>query len=76
MLHLNINPTNGQTDLSPVKSFLLLTVDVILQRADALLVQTHHGWEEDGLGTGIHLHLLVKPLPSENGRLLRDVTEI
>lgn len=28
----------------------LLTVDVVLQCADALLVQTHHGREEDGLG--------------------------
>lgn len=39
-------------------------------------MQAHHGWEEDGLGTGVYLHLLVESLPSEDGRLLRDVTEI
>lgn len=54
----------------------LLTVNVVLQCADALLVQTHHRREEDGLGARVHLHLPVKSLPSEDGRFLAGVTGI
>lgn len=54
----------------------LLTVNVVLQCADALLVQTHHRREEDGLGARVYLHLPVKSLPSEDGRFLTGVTGI
>lgn len=54
----------------------LLTVNVVLQCADALLVQTHHRREENGLGARIYLHLPVKSLPSKDGRFLSGVTEI
>lgn len=53
-----------------------LTVNVVLQSADALLVQTHHRREEDGLGPGVYLHLPVKSLPGKDGRFLGGVTEI
>lgn len=36
--------------IQPQKKVDLLTVNVVLQCADALLVQTHHRREEDGLG--------------------------
>lgn len=39
-------------------------------------MQAHHGREEDGLGTGVHLHLPVESLTGEDRRLLRGVTEI
>lgn len=54
----------------------LLTVNVVLQGADALLVQTHHRREEDGLGARVYLHLPVKSLPSKYGRFLGAVPEI
>lgn len=54
----------------------LLTVNVVLQYADALLVQTHHRREEDGLGARVYLHLPVKSLPGKDGRFLSGVTEI
>lgn len=60
----------------PQKKVDLLTVNVVLQCADALLVQTHHRWEEDGLGARVYLHLPVKSLPSKYGRFLGAVTKI
>lgn len=39
-----------------------LTVNVVLQSAEALLVQGHHGGKIRNLSTGIHLHLLIQPL--------------
>lgn len=71
----------GESDAGPLlrppkKEVDSLTVDVVLQRTDALLVQTHHGREEGGLGARVHLHFLVKPLPSEDARLLRGVAGI
>lgn len=56
--------------------WILLTVNIILERADTLLVQAHHGWEEDGFGARVHLHLPVKSLASEDGRIFGDVTEV
>lgn len=71
-LHLNIK-SNRVTKLSePHRT--LLTVDVVLERADALLIQAHHSREKPGFGTGVHLHLAVEPLTGEDHRLF--VTEI
>lgn len=70
------NPTAHELDKQLFVCFSLLTVNVILQRADTLLVQTHHGWEEDGLRSRIYLHLLVEPLPRKDGGFFREVAEI
>lgn len=71
-LHLNMKSNKG-TKFSTL-GWTLLTVNVVLQRADALLIQAHHGWEETGFGTRVHLHLAVQSLTSENHGLF--VTEI
>lgn len=42
--------TDGGRLIRAQKKVDLLTINVVLQCADALLVQTHHRWEEDGLG--------------------------
>lgn len=57
----NIDNTNTKQDGSKAS----LTVDVVLQRADALLIQAHHAREEGGLVPGVHLHFLVQPLTGE-----------
>lgn len=59
-----------------MSSWASLTVNVVLEGADTLLVQAQHGWEKNGLGTRVHLHLPVETLAGEDCRLLRDVTDI
>lgn len=53
-----------------VASAAPLTVDVVLQHADALLVQSHHLGQVRGLGSGVDHHLRVESLPREAGILL------
>lgn len=47
-----------------------LTVDVVLQHTDALLVQGHHPGQIGGLGPWVDHHLRVEPLPCEPSVLL------
>lgn len=54
---------NGQT-AAP------LTVNVVLQHADALLVQSHHPGQVGRLRSRVDHHLRVEPLPREAGVLL------
>lgn len=70
-LHLNMNPITYN-----IFCCTLLTVDIVLQCADALFIQAHHGWEAGGFSPRIHLHLSVQTLTAEDCRLLRDVTEV
>lgn len=44
-------------------AWTILTVNVVLQCPDTLLVQGHHGWQKRGLGTRIDL-----PLPVHNDK--------
>lgn len=39
----------------------VLTVDVVAQDPDALLVQSHHLREVGGFGARVHLHLGIQP---------------
>lgn len=45
----------GQSDEH--RAGTVLTVDVVTEDSDALLVQSHHLWEVGGFGARIHLHL-------------------
>ena len=47
-----------------------LTVDVVLQHTDALLVQGHHPGQVSGLWSRVDHHLGVESLPREAGVLL------
>lgn len=70
---MNLTP---EEESSLKQKVYLLTVDVVLQCADALLVQTHHRREEDGLGARVYLHFPVKSLPRKYGRFLGPIAEI
>lgn len=53
-----------------VASAAPLTVNVVLQHTDALLVQSHHLGQVRGLGSRVDHHLRVESLPREAGILL------
>lgn len=72
-VHLNLYLVNSIALESLFCFFKSLTVDVVLQCANALLMQRHHGWKGGGLCSGVNLHLLVESLPRKDSGFFRNV---